>query len=205
MATAEENAAARAQIAAQQELGRTAPMDDAAPGELGQQVASSGAGATDVDVQALLAQLRELQGRVQSVEDERAAEKVQGLPDVVVRAEQILADLTHRHGALSAGSPLGDIVDRAGALVEAARGAVESGDSGELLTLAGALGKRLARVASAAASADISFARQLVDEDLPEAAAAIRPARQPGAQDAPRAAPSGQQGAPARPGRTITF
>ena len=168
------DAAARQQIAAQAELGSAAPFGGATPQQAGQQMAEAGAGATSVDTDALFALIKSLQDRVQTVEDERAAERTQGLPDVVVRAEQILADLTHRHGALSAASPLSGAVDRAGKLVDAARAAVDSGDAGELLTLAAALGKHLARVGPAAASADVSYSRQLVDEDLPEAAAAIR-------------------------------
>jgi hypothetical protein len=168
-----------ARIAAQSELGQAAPLQGQAPDALGQQVAAGVAGAappgtTGVDVAELLAFVQQLQARVEAVEAERAAEKTAGLPDVVVRAEQILADLQHRHGALSAASPLQGAVDRAGALLDAAKAAVDSGDSSELLSLAGALEKHLGRVAGPAASADISYARQLVGEDLVEAAANLR-------------------------------
>lgn len=198
--------AARAQIAAQAELRSTAPFGGATSEQAGQQLASSGAGATEVDAAALLALVQQLQDTVTRIEDERAAERTAGLPDVVVRAEQILADLQHRHGALSAGSPLAPAVERAGKLVDAARSAVESGDPAELLTLAGALAKHLARVSSAASSADISYALQLADTDLPEAAAAIRaPSAAPAGRVPHAAAQRPQQPAPARGPVTHTF
>lgn len=197
------NAAAADAIRGQAELRSTAPFGGATPEQAGQQLITSGAGATSVDAEQLLALVRQLQSRVQQVEDERAAERTAGLPDVVVRAEQILADLTHRHGALSAASPLAPAVERAAKLVDAARAAVESGSTGELLTLADALGRHLARVAPAAASADVSYAAQLVSEDLPEAAAAIRgPSAAPAGQ-VPHAA--AQTPAPARGPVTHTF
>jgi hypothetical protein len=172
-------AEAAAQIHAQTaDFKQAEAIRGASPADLGQQVAAGvGAappGTTGVDVAELLAFVQQLQARVEAVEAERAAEKTAGLPDVVVRAEQILADLQHRHGALSAASPLQGAVDRAGALLDAAKAAVDSGDSTELLSLAGALEKHLARVAGPAASADISYARQLVGEDLVDAAANLR-------------------------------
>jgi hypothetical protein len=212
MATeAEQQAAARRQIQGQAELGQAAPMQSRDTAELGEQVASSGAGATEVDVQALLAQLEEFRRRIDAVEDDRAAERVKDQPGIVQRAELILAHLAHRHAAGSGFSVLGPAVEKAEALVDAAKAAVDSGDTGEALTLAGALSKHLTRVGPAAASVDVSYPQQLLDEDFPESAAAVRPARtaapQPAAQGAPGPAPdpAGQPVRPARPGRTITF
>lgn len=199
------SAAAAEAIRRQSELRSTAPFGGATPAQAGQQLAAGGAGTTSVDPDQLLALVQQLQERVQQVEDERAAERTAGLPDVVVRAEQILADLTHRHGALSAASPLEPAVARARALVDAARAAVESGDTGELLTLAGALGKHLARVAPMAASADVSYSLQLVEEDLPEAAAGIRGPALPGAVPGQVPHPAAQTPAPARGPVTHTF
>jgi hypothetical protein len=182
MATEAEQAAARQQIQGQAELGQAAPMHNADAGDLGQQVAASGAGAQATDVEALLAELRKLQDRVATVEDERAAERVKDKPGIVQRAEQILAQLAHRHGAGSDYSVLGGAVERAEALVEAAKAAVDSGDPAEAIDLAGALSKHLARVGPAAASVDVSYPQQLLDEDFPESAAAVR---KPAARPAP--------------------
>jgi hypothetical protein len=160
-------------IAGQAELGQAAPMAAADPAELGQQVADGGAGATAVDTDQLLAMLADLQKRVAGVEAERAAERTAGKPGIVATAELVLAHLAHRHGALSAGSPLGPAVEKAGALVEAAKSAAESGSGDEVGQLAGALAAHLARVSGAAASADTSYPHQLLTEDLPEAIGAL--------------------------------
>jgi hypothetical protein len=141
-----------------------------------------------VDISELLAQLQALQDRVGQVEDERAAERVKGQPGIVQRAEQILAQLTHRHLAGSEASALAGAVDRAGKLVEAAKAAADSGDAGEALTLAAALSRHLTRVGPAAASVDVSYPQQLLDEDFPEAAAAVRPPKAAPAAGAPKPA-----------------
>lgn len=186
MATDAEQAAARQQIQGQAELGQAAPMASADPGQLGQHVAESGAGAQATDVDALMAELHKLQQRVATVEDERAAERVKDKPGIVQRAEQILAQLTHRHGAGSDYSVLGGAVDRAAALLEASKSAVDSGDPAEALDLAGALSKHLARVGPAAASVDVSYPQQLLEEDFPESAQTVRKPRA-----APAPAPAG--------------
>jgi hypothetical protein len=149
------------------------------------------ASATSVDVAQLLAMVQALQARVDQSDAQRAAEQTAGQPGVVTIAEDLLADLTHRHGALGTRSPLGPAVEKAGALADAAKAAADSGDTTDLLSLAGALEKHLTRVAPAAASADISVARQMVGEDLPEAAAALhKPAAVPAATAAPAQAPA---------------
>jgi hypothetical protein len=183
------NEIAAQQIGAQAELRNVQPLQGAPDASLGAQAAEAGAAVTSVDAEQLLALVQTLQARVEAVEAERAAERTAGLPDVVIRAEQILADLTHRHGALSVASPLQGAVDRAAALVGAAKAAVTSGSTAELLSLAAALEKNLARVAPAAASADVSYALQLVGEDLPEAAANIRGPAPAAPVPAPAAAP----------------
>lgn len=195
--------AAAQQIQGQAELGSAATSPGAPDAVVGQQLAAAGAGATDIDVAALLAQLNALQSTVAGMQAAQAAAGASDQPGIVQRAEDLLADLTHRNGALGARSALGPAVEKAAALVESAKSAAESGDTSEFLTLAGALGKHLARVSPAAASADISYARQLVDEDIPEAAAAVKPAAAPAATAAPAQAPAAA--APARGPVTHTF
>jgi hypothetical protein len=155
------------------------------------------ASATSVDIGALLKQVQALQARVDQDQAQRAAEQSAGQPGVVSRAEDLLADLVGRHGALGARSPLQPAVDKATALVEAAKTAADSGDTTDLLSLAGALEKHLTRMAPAAASAGLGHAIQLVGEDLPEAASALRaqlaaaaPATAAPAQDPAAATPA---------------
>jgi hypothetical protein len=168
-------AEAAAQIRGQHELAGSSPLQGQTSEDVGRQAQAAGAEVTGVNVEELFAFIRQLQERVEAVEAERAQERKGTSPGIVAKAEQILADLTHRHGALGQASVLGDAVDKAARLVEAAKAADDSGDGTAVTSLAGALGKHLSRVASAASSADISYARQLVEEDLPEIVADLKP------------------------------
>jgi hypothetical protein len=173
MATDADTATA-AQIQGQAELG-SATGPQASEAQIGADAVAAGAGAQEVDVKALLAQLQALQARVETVESERASEKTDSLPSVVQQAQLFYDQLSHRHQALSAGSLLGDVVAQAGDLVDEAKAAVDSGSGDKLLTLAGAISKGLARLANASASADLSYPRQILDEDLPTSAAELKP------------------------------
>jgi hypothetical protein len=167
-------AEAAAQIRGQQELAGAEPLQGQAPADVGQQAVAAGAAVTHVDTDELLAYIRDLQGRVEAVEAERAAEKKAGVPSVVAWAEQIASDLAGRHAALSANKVLGPAVEKAGKLVEIARAAAESGDGTALAAAAQALSGHLGRVASAASSADISYAQQIAAEHLPDAIAELK-------------------------------
>jgi hypothetical protein len=166
-----------AQIAAQSELGQAAAQP---PQAMAAQVAAGVAaatvpGVTSVDPAQLLAIVQQLQAQVESMAEERAAEKTAHLPGIVQVANTILADLTSRDSALGSNSRvLEPAVAKAKALADAASAAASSGDVSELVTLGAALERHLARVGPSAASADVSYAQQLVGEDLPEAAANLR-------------------------------
>jgi hypothetical protein len=201
MATDAEQAAARQAVQGQAELGQAAPMNSAPETQVGQQLADSGAGATEVDVAGLQAQLAAFQQRLDAMDTATAAASRTDQPGIVQRAELILAQLTHRHGAGSNASVLGDAVTKAEALVEAARAGAESGDPAESLTLADALSRHLARV-SRGGNVDVSYPQQLLDEDFPESAASVKggtkgkqsPAPQNGGQDNKAPAPAPAKG-----------
>lgn len=166
---------AAAQIRSQSELAGSSPLGSQDPGQLGQQAAAEGAQVTNVDVDELFAYIRDLQSRVEAVEAERAAERKGTRPGIVEVAENLKAQIEHRHGALGAHNPiLKDAVDLAGKIAEAAATAAETGVPGEILSLAGALASKLTRLSSGAASADVSYPLQLATEDLPEIAADLR-------------------------------
>jgi hypothetical protein len=213
MATDAEQAAARQAIQGQAELGQAAPMNSTPDTQVGQQLADSGAGATEVDVAGLqaqldastrasAAQLAAFQQRLDAMDTAAAAAASRtGQPGIVQRAELILAQLVHRHGAGSNASVLGDAVTKAEALVEAAKSGAESGDPAESLTLADALSRHLARV-SRGGNVDVSYPQQLLDEDFPESAASVKggtkgkqsPAPQNAGQDNKAPAPAPAKG-----------
>jgi len=201
MATDAEQAAARQAVQGQAELGQAAPMNSTPETQVGQQLADSGAGATEVDVAGLQAQLAAFQQRLDAMDTAAAAASRTDQPGIVQRAELILAQLTHRHGAGSNASVLGDAVTKAEALVEAAKAGAESGDPAESLTLADALSRHLARV-SRGGNVDVSYPQQLLDEDFPESAASVKggtkgkqsPAPQNAGQDYKAPAPAPAKG-----------
>jgi len=201
MATDAEQAAARQAVQGQAELGQAAPMNSTPETQVGQQLADSGAGATEVDVAGLQAQLAAFQQRLDAMDTAAAAASRTDQPGIVQRAELILAQLTHRHGAGSNASVLGDAVTKAEALVEAAKAGAESGDPAESLTLADALSRHLARV-SRGGNVDVSYPQQLLDEDFPESAASVKggtkgkqsPAPQNAGQDNKAPAPAPAKG-----------
>jgi hypothetical protein len=163
-----------AQIGAQAELGQASALQGQDPAALGQQVAAgvaSSPGVTSVDASQLLALVQQMQARLETVEAERAAEKRTGLPSIVQQAELIYAHLAHRNSALAGVGALADITAKAATLVDAAKSAATSGDASEAITLAGALARRLSR---ASAPVDVSYPLQLLEEDFPETAAALR-------------------------------
>jgi hypothetical protein len=174
-----------ARIGTQAELGASA-LRGQSPADLGQQVAagvaSSTPGVTSVDAAQLLALVQQMQARLEAVEAERAAEKREGLPSIVAQAELIYAHLAHRNSALAGAGDLADITDRAAGLVDAARSAAASGDASEAVILAGALARRLSR---ASAPVDVSYPLQLLQEDFPETAAALRKPAAAGAGPGP--------------------
>ena len=169
---------AAAQIRGQSELAGSSPMGSASPAGLGAQAHAQGAQVTSVDTDELFAYIRDLQERVEAVEAERAAERRGTRPSIVAVAENLKAQIDHRHAALGSNNTvLKDAADLAGKIVEAAGTAAEKGVPGELLSLAGALAAKLTRVSPAAASADLSYPLQLATEDLPETAADLKEKR----------------------------
>lgn len=170
---AEANAEVRRQIGAQEELGGQTAMQDQAPADVGQQMASAGAGATSVDVAALLEQLQALQQSVEQMQAERSAErKAAAVPGLIHATKTLHADLAHRAGADGTGL-LDEAVSRAAELAGAAEEAVESGVTSKVHALAVSLAAHLDRLASLAAHVDISYARQLAGEDVTHAAATL--------------------------------
>lgn len=161
-------------IRAQAELGSGGPLRDASAETIGARAAEAGAIPNHVDVAELLSYIRDLQSRVEAVEDERRAERDAGKPDLVNTAELIRDHIAHRASALGKGSVLDQFKEKADKLVEAARSAVESGEGTEVGHLAAALGAGVARVATQAASADVSYPLQLITEDLPEVLGRLR-------------------------------
>jgi hypothetical protein len=174
-ATAEQQAKARRQVQEQQgDLPSTQVMGGQDPSALGRRVHDAGAQVTGVDAGELLSYIRDLEKRVQNVEAERQAERTAGKPGVVLVAQNLVDQLRHRHEALGGSPVLKDALDLAVKVADAAATAVDTGSGAELLSLTGALAAKLTRVATAAASADISYPLQIASEDLPEAAAGIR-------------------------------
>jgi hypothetical protein len=171
----EANAEVRQQIAGQDELGGQTALQDARPGDVAQQMADAGAGATSVDVVALLEQLQKLQASVEAMQAERDAErKAAAVPGLIHAVKTLHADLTHRSGADGTGL-LDEAVSRAAELLEAAETAVDSGVTDKVHALAGSLAAHLDRIASQAAHVDVSYARQLAGEDVTRAAATLTP------------------------------
>jgi hypothetical protein len=160
-------------IRSQSELGGRS-MGGADADELARQAVTAGASSNHIDADELLSYIRSLEARVQQVEDERAQERDAGKPDLVQTAELILGHVAHRASALGKGSVLDALVPKAADLVEAAKRAVDTGDGSEVSSMAGALAAGITRVASAAASADVSYPLQLVAEDLPAVVAKLR-------------------------------
>ena len=160
-------------IRAQSEIGGRS-LGGADADELGRQAVTAGASSNHIDAEELLSYIRGLEARVQGIEAERQAERDAGKPDLVQTAELILGHIAHRASALGKGSVLDALVPKAQALVEAAKRAVDTGDGSEVSSMAGALTAGITRVASAAASADVSYPLQLVAEDLPEVVARLR-------------------------------
>jgi hypothetical protein len=72
------------------------------------------------------------------------------------------------------GNVLTPLVKKAADLADAAERAATTGDASEVTALAGALAKGLNRVRHQAASADVSYPLQLLEEDLPETAAGLK-------------------------------
>jgi hypothetical protein len=134
--TAEQLAAAKSQLQADGTPGVTLPASEE---ELGARAAAAGMGATETDTQALLAQLLEQQARmVAQIAALEAERKATGGEHPLVGTAQSLA-------AVLAGYPVPEIEAAAAELVDAAKNALDSGDTTYVSKINARLGRLLRR------------------------------------------------------------
>jgi hypothetical protein len=161
--------------------GITPPDEQEIAAGLAAQQANGPAGITDVDVKALLAGIQALQARVDALESEKASGA--GIP--VVGTAEALRDLVATHAVHNPGTDHGDVIRLADDVVDAARNAADSGDSGIVHELAGKLVRALRKVDPG--PGDHHYFRQAMgfaEVHLPDAADQLvkKPARQPAAE-----------------------
>lgn len=131
---------AAAQIRAQDPgLDRGAIPDDQLGAQLAAGQAASGVplGATDVDVAQLLAGIAQMQERIAALE----AEKRSGQAPALIGTVESLQDLLRVHDSQTPGIDHTEVLSHADDLLEAARGAVQTGDVSHVTQI----GQRIAR------------------------------------------------------------